>query len=116
MISTWSQRKPIFPELPHFIVFDEADKLTNDAQHALRSSMEKFFSTWRIILLCNNILEIIPALLSRLTVLYFQPLPKQIIVKILYQVKEEEKFSKITSVVVERIAEMVKGDMRLSLE
>ena len=47
------------------VILDEADALTNDAQSALRSVMEKYASQCRFCLICNNINKIIPALQSR---------------------------------------------------
>lgn len=51
-----------FDEKPKLIIFDEADKMSPDAQMALRGYIDKFQDNCRFILTCNFIAKIIPAL------------------------------------------------------
>lgn len=47
------------------IVIVEVDKLTRDAQHGLRRTMEKYINSCRLILCCNSTSRVIPAIRSR---------------------------------------------------
>ncbi|VDO92156.1 unnamed protein product [Haemonchus placei] len=48
-----------------FVILDEADAMTKDAQNALRRVIEKYTSNVRFCIICNYLSSIIPAIQSR---------------------------------------------------
>lgn len=60
---------------PKFILFDEADGLTRDAQEALRGTIEAYAASCRFIFTCNEVDRIIAPLQSRCTKFEFSAFP-----------------------------------------
>ena len=60
-----------------FVILDEADTLTNDAQNSLRRCIEIYSYNTRFCFLCNYPSKIITPILSRCCVCHFQPIPQQ---------------------------------------
>ncbi|XP_054270914.1 replication factor C subunit 3 [Macrosteles quadrilineatus] len=72
------------------ILLDEVDRLTKDAQHALRRTMEKYIATCRLILSANSISQVIPAIRSRCLGIRVAAPTQQEIVSILQSVCKKE--------------------------
>ncbi|HID71624.1 MAG TPA: replication factor C small subunit [Thermoplasmata archaeon] len=100
----------------HFkiIFLDEADALTQDAQAALRRTMERYTQSCRFILSCNYSSKIIEPIQSRCAVFRFKPLTKEEIISYIEKIAEKEGLS-LTQDAKEAIAYLAGGDMRKAI-
>lgn len=97
------------------IVFlDEADSLTDDAQSALRRTMEQFSGQTRFILSCNYSSKIIDPIQSRCAVFRFQPLPDEAVKDFVTEIAESENIE-FAEGGLEAIAYVADGDMRRAI-
>ena len=94
-----------------FIILDEADNLTSDAQQALRRTMENFTQTARFILICNYSSRIIDPIQSRCSVFRFRALSEDDQKEFIERIVKGEKL-KVTSDGVKALIELAEGDLR----
>jgi len=87
------------------VILDEADALTNEAQNALKSVIEKYSKVVRFCLICNDGNKITPALHSRCTKLIFSHLSRSSIKKRVTQIVLKEKM-KITKPAIDSLVEL----------
>ena len=99
-------------KVPFKIIFlDEADALTNDAQNALRRTMELYSGVTRFILSCNYSSRIIEPIQSRTAVLRFRPLNKEEVKKLVDRVAQGENLI-IKPNAYDALYYVSEGDMR----
>lgn len=101
--------------IPFKVIFlDEADALTNEAQNALRRTMENYTSNCRFILSCNYSSKIIDPIQSRCAVFRFRLLEKKDIEKIIKRITERQNL-KIDEKSIELLFECSDGDCRRAI-
>ena len=99
-------------EVPYkIIILDESDALTQEAQQALRRTMENYTSVSRFILICNYSSKIIEPIQSRCSVFRFKSLTEDDIKKYICRIAESEKL-KIDDKAIAAIIYLSEGDLR----
>ena len=93
------------------IFLDEADNLTNDAQAALRRTMERYAGTCRFVLSCNYSSRIIDPIQSRCTIFRFRPLTEEAVGEMVQRVAKAEGLT-VTDDGLEAVLYIASGDMR----
>jgi replication factor C small subunit len=102
-------------EVPFKIIFlDEADSLTNDAQNALRRTMELYVNVTRFVLSANYSSKIIEPLQSRCSVFRFRPLSESECREMIERVAHGEKL-KADEKAMEALLYVSEGDMRRAI-
>lgn len=96
------------------ILLDEVDAMTNEAQEALKTKMEKYTNNAKFILVCNDEDRIIRAIKNRCTVIYFNRIKEEDIVKRLKDICDEEKIT-YSPGALEKIAKISDGTLRKAI-
>ena len=93
------------------LFLDEADALTNDAQSALRRTMETYAQTCRFILSCNYSSKIIDPIQSRCAIYRFKPLLDEDIAKMIDRIAADQNLT-VSKEAREALSYVAQGDMR----
>jgi len=92
-ISCFVNSKPLFRDGMKFVILDEVDYMTKNAQQALRYLLQHYSSTVRFCLICNYISKIDEGLQNEFIRLRFNQLPKNDIIKFLRHISLSENLN-----------------------
>jgi replication factor C small subunit len=110
-VKEFARTKPMGGVPFRMIILDEADALTQDAQQALRRTMESYTSVSRFVLICNWSTKIIEPIQSRCAVFRFRSLSEEDIRKYIDRVAISENL-KVDESAVAAIIDITEGDLR----
>ena len=96
------------------VILDEADLLTNDAQCALRRTIEDYSGQTRFCIICNYVTKIIDPIVSRCAKFRFNCLDKETQIRHLRRIATAEKLA-VKDNIINKIQEVSKGDLRKSI-
>jgi len=110
-INQFVNTKTLFGPGMKFVILDEVDYMTKNAQQALRYLIQQYSKDIRFCLICNYISRIDISLQNEFVRLRFCQLPKKDIFKFLKNITIEEKI-KIKNIQLKAIQEYFKSDIR----
>jgi len=113
-VKDYARNMPIGETPYKIILLDESDALTNDAQNALRRTMEMFTHSTRFILDCNYSSRIIEPIQSRCAIFRFRRLTDKEIDYMFKRVSKEEKLN-LAPEAIQAITYLSGGDMRKAI-
>jgi len=110
-INFFVNSKPLFHTGMKFVILDEVDYMTKNAQQALRYLLQNYSNNVRFCLICNYISKIDEGLQNEFIRLHFNQLPKDDIIQFLHNISETEKLN-ITHKTLTNIQKLYNSDIR----
>ena len=110
-INFFVNSKPLFYTGMKFVILDEVDYMTKNAQQALRYLLQNYSSNVRFCLVCNYISKIDEGLQNEFIRLRFNQLPKEDIIKFLTSISVSEKLN-MSQKSLSCIQKLYKSDIR----
>lgn len=111
-ISQFVNSKSLFNSGLKYVVLDEADYMTKNAQQALHNLLETVNENVRFCLICNYISKIELSLQSEFIHMRFNKLPEQNIIDFLNKIVKEEDLKDMNKVNIKAIQDYYKNDIR----
>jgi len=110
-ISFFVNSKPLFHSGMKFVILDEVDYMTKNAQQALRYLLQNYTKNVRFCLICNYISRIDEGLQNEFIRLRFNQLPEEKIISFLENISISEGLH-ISNKSLQSIQKLYKSDMR----
>ena len=110
-ISQFVNSKSLFNKGMKFVILDEVDYMTKNAQQALKSLIQNYSTSVRFCLICNYISKIDEGLQNEFIKLRFNQLPEEDIILFLKNISLEEKLN-IDSSIIHLLPKLYKSDIR----
>ncbi len=110
-INFFVNSKPLFNNGMKFVILDEVDYMTKNAQQALRYLLQNYTSNVRFCLICNYISRIDEGLQNEFIKLRFNQLPKEEIISFLNNISISEKLN-LSRKTLSCIQRLYKSDIR----
>jgi len=110
-INYFVNSKPLFNNGMKFVILDEVDYMTKNAQQALRYLLQNYSSNVRFCLICNYISKIDEGLQNEFIRLRFNQLPKDEIIKFLTNISVAENLN-MSQKTLTCIQKIYKSDIR----
>ena len=110
-INFFVNSKPLFNTGMKFVILDEVDYMTKNAQQALKYLLQSYSSSVRFCLICNYISKIDEGLQNEFIRLRFNQLPKKDIIHFLKNISEKENLN-MSDKTLTSIQELYKSDIR----
>jgi len=110
-INLFVNSKPLFNSGVKFVILDEVDYMTKNAQQALRYLLQSYSTNVRFCLICNYISRIDEGLQTEFLRLRFNQLPQNDIIQFLKNISDKEGLN-INDVALQCIQKLYKSDIR----
>jgi DNA polymerase III delta prime subunit len=110
-INYFVNSKPLFNNGMKFVILDEVDYMTKNAQQALRYLLQNYTSNVRFCLICNYISKIDEGLQNEFIRLRFNQLPKEEIITFLNNISVSEELN-LSPKTLSCIQKLYKSDIR----
>ena len=110
-INQFVNTSPLFGSGTKFVILDEVDYMTKNAQHALKYLLQQFNNNVRFCLICNYISRIDEALQNEFVRLRFNQLPRDDIIRFLSTINRAEGLNYSTDT-LDSIQRLYKSDIR----